>query len=693
MGQEPSAIDTEMFFSGIKEADPSVAEIAHELVEWLMNQKLWKLKCTSSGSNISAFSPHGTELFYLAPHAGNFHDKPYIDLKYFSRREQLKSLLLEKLVGELPDYAIYENRLKKQLKASAPWINFEWLKEGSALNKLKECIEAFYTAEFISDENNLKVPKQFEQTGLEENATAESPTMEPALSATQNLIFYGPPGTGKTFITRKKAVELCDGSAPDSREAINKRYEELRAVNRIEFVTFHQSFSYEDFVEGIRPVLNDGGADQFSISYECRQGVFKRVCSAAELSTKSKNTETGIDISNRRLFKMSLGDSTLPSEDYLFSDCVENGYILLGYGQGLDFTGLNSIADITTKLKTVLSNIQPNDYNITSVNYFTSVIKPGDLILISDGNTKFRAIGEITGEYEWLDRKSRDTYCQSRSVKWLRIFEESQPIELIFEKRLSQMTLYLMDQKSIKRDALQGLLAPSTRNEPGNYVLIIDEINRANISKVFGELITLIEPDKRLGAKEQLLVSLPYSEKPFGVPANLSIIGTMNTADRSIALVDIALRRRFEFKEMMPEYDLIPADIEGTNVRELLRMINLRIEYFYDRDHVIGHAYLMKVTSLDDLRDTFKDRIIPLLQEYFYGDWKKICLVLGCPVNEDGIQSNAANAIIKAKMLGLGYAAEEYENKPSFMVNGDFLAAAGTTLLPFFQAVISGPTT
>jgi 5-methylcytosine-specific restriction endonuclease McrBC GTP-binding regulatory subunit McrB len=182
-------------------------------------------------------------------------------------------------------------------------------------------------------------------------------------------------------------------------------------------------------------------------------------------------------------------------------------------------------------------------------------------------------------------------------------------------------------------------LSKSNIKSKGNYVLIIDEINRGNVSAIFGELITLIEEDKRMGAKEGLTVTLPYSKKPFSVPKNLYIIGTMNTADRSVEVLDTALRRRFSFVEMMPDLRALYGshqtkgiiDLNGykLNLVDFLGTLNERIEALIDRDHQIGHSYLIGVNNLDDFKSSVGNKIIPLLQEYFYNDYQKIELILG----------------------------------------------------------------
>lgn len=179
---------------------------------------------------------------------------------------------------------------------------------------------------------------------------------------------------------------------------------------------------------------------------------------------------------------------------------------------------------------------------------------------------------------------------------------------------------------AVKNGIFKELCAKAENDKSQNYVMIIDEINRGNVANIFGELISLIEDDKRLGASEELRAELPYSHTAFSVPKNVYIIGTMNTADRSVEALDSALRRRFTFKGMMPKAELVP---EENNVRNIFEIINQRVEVLKDREHQIGHSYFMGVKNNEDLKAVFYDKIIPLLQEYFYGDYEKIQLVLG----------------------------------------------------------------
>lgn len=464
-----------------------------------------------------------------------------------------------------------------------------------------------------------------------------------------NLILYGPPGTGKTYSTIEMSVKICDGVIPESREALVARYRELRNLHRIRFVTFHPSFTYEEFVEGIRPSTVDG-----QVRYDVRPGVLKKAATyARELFENKSAPRTSINFKGRKIFKMSLGDSTKNEDSWVYPECIENGYVCLGYGAGIDYTGCDTFQAVKDRFIAEKKEVKESDFGATAAQYIKNEMKKGDLVLISDGNTRFRAIAEVTGPY-FFDGQSE--YGQKRPVRWLWSTNEGLPVETIFSKRLSQMTVYLMDQEAVNWGALQELLSPKrSGGQVPNCVLVIDEINRANLAKTFGELITLIETSKRLGQSDEQETELPYSGDRFGVPPNLYLIGTMNTADRSIALMDTALRRRFSFQEMTPRKELLAQNVEGTNLQALLEKMNSRIESLFDRDHILGHTYLMGIGTFDDLALRFQNQIIPLLQEYFFEDWRRIQQVFndeGQPLERQIIQNLDASDEIGLK-LGL----------------------------------------
>lgn len=452
-----------------------------------------------------------------------------------------------------------------------------------------------------------------------------------------NRILYGPPGTGKTFATAKEAVFLCDGSAPQERHAVMQRYRALMESGQIRFVTFHQSYSYEDFVEGLRPVTGkgaDGLATSTGFSLMPHPGIFREICAVAEQARTRLPTSSSFEVKDRRIFKMSLGAR---AEDYIYDAAIKGNYVVLGWGGETDWSDpkYDEADAIRAAWQKVEDDPDKNEGGLRPFTTFRSGMSIGDIVVISDGNGSFRAVGEITGGYRYEPTGER-TYNHLRAVRWLLILDESLPVESISNRQFSQGSCYELHDHAVKREALVRLLSPNARvaesGKADQFVLIIDEINRANMSKVFGELITLIEPEKRLGAGDDALTSrLPYSGAEFGVPNNLHIIATMNTADRSIALLDTALRRRFEFKELMPDPRLLEdaSDRTGIDLVTFLSVINQRIEYLFDREHQIGHAYLINCETKEQVHAVMRHKVIPLLAEYFYDDWSKVAAVLG----------------------------------------------------------------
>lgn len=479
------------------------------------------------------------------------------------------------------------------------------------------------------------------QDGSSQQMKPEASWKQP--SAT-NLILYGPPGTGKTFATAFEAVRIClgdDAAAPlsNDRDALMEAYRRLAVEGRIEFVTFHQSFSYEDFVEGLRPTTDKVKDDDEvpdapvsgGFSLKPHAGMFKLISERARLDTGGGGTDDRLDRS-RHIFKIALGQRG--SQEDRIREGLDGSLVHLGWGGDIDWSD-GRFDDFEEIRKEWNLKIDPTasgkDPNIEVTNAFRAWMQIGDYVVVSDGRDRIRAFGRVTSDYFF--EKDAAFHPHRRRVEWL--WNDNVGLErtAFYPKSFRRHSFYKLDDEAIDWDGLESVVLRRDAVRPTagarDFVLIIDEINRANISKVFGELITLLEVDKRLGCQNEVRLRLPYSGTSFGVPSNLHIIGTMNTADRSIALLDTALRRRFTFRELMPDPTRLDENVDGINLRKLLAALNDRIEYLFDREHQIGHAYFTACRNRAEIEEVMRHKVIPLLSEYFYDDWSKVAAVLG----------------------------------------------------------------
>ncbi|EPB1175957.1 McrB family protein [Campylobacter jejuni] len=400
-----------------------------------------------------------------------------------------------------------------------------------------------------------------------------------------NQILYGSPGTGKTYHTIDKALEIISKEEkiqiPSEDDRINRKkiFDEYVKNGQIVFTTFHQSYGYEEFVEGIKPIIDNDENSQ-EVKYDVKDGIFKELCDKSLKNyILSMQNENEIDL-DKLIFEFA---------NYINQDFLNKGN---------EFPLENKVS-----IKKILLNFK-DEYRSFSLG--GSIKSPQSLTIdiikrdyLNFKNKKILSFKDIKPKYD-----SQSDY-HGNAIYYFMFYNKLKEFENIQNEKFK-----------IKKEILKS------------YIIIIDEINRGNVSKIFGELITLIEASKRIGEKEELKVTLPYSGKEFGVPKNVYIIGTMNTADRSITSLDTALRRRFEFIEMMPDVSKLSMDCEGINLQELLKAINTRIEYLLDREKTIGHAFFISVENLEDLKKVFKNKIIPLLQEYFYNDYALIDAVL-----------------------------------------------------------------
>lgn len=438
----------------------------------------------------------------------------------------------------------------------------------------------------------------------------------------KNTILYGPPGTGKTYNTVVYAVAIIENKSVESIKAepysaVFERYNTYKNDGLIEFTTFHQSYGYEEFIEGIKPILENDADEQGDVKYTIEDGLFKAFCNKSSVPVAKKaNRELGLN-KTPTIWKVSLwstGDNPTRTE------CLENGHIRIGWDDyGAEITEDTDFSEQGGK---------------KVLNAFISRMKIGDIVFSCYSSTTIDAIGVVTGDYEWCGEQYEDGLNRRRKVNWIVKGINEDIVDINGGSTMTLSTVYRLNHIALS-DAMAIIekYLPHTIEEKKNHVFIIDEINRGNISKIFGELITLIEPSKRLGQAEGMKAKLPYSQQLFGVPDNVYIIGTMNTADRSIATIDTALRRRFRFKEMMPDATVLNGiSVEDISIADMLARMNKRIAVLYDREHTIGHAYFIPLRdnpTIEQLAEIFENAIVPLLQEYFYEDYEKIRLVLG----------------------------------------------------------------
>lgn len=433
----------------------------------------------------------------------------------------------------------------------------------------------------------------------------------------KNVILQGAPGTGKTYRIPELVVRLCEPEF-DANNATRKElmsvYDRLKEEKRVMFTTFHQSMDYEDWLEGLRPVLEN---DQ--VTYKIEPGIFKRLCTEAERPLSAKKD---VNISDEAIvWKVSLSGT---GDNPVRRDCMKNGYIRIGWdGYGENITEEKDWSIHNGEGKTIL-------------NAFINTMKVGDIVMSCYSSRTIDAIGIVTGEYEWHD--NFEHYKRVRRVKWLVKDINEDIVKLNDDKTMTLGTVYRLN--AITLDKVKSLLdkyeASKTlidNNKP--YVIVIDEFNRGNVSKIFGELITLLEPDKRKGMRNAESVLLPYSKKEFYIPSNVFLVATMNTADRSLDTIDYAIRRRFAFITVKPQ------EIDDDNFNsELFREVSSLFISNYDEyaesgfddtikllpaetlseeyrpeDVWIGHSYFI-MDGEYALQDRLLFEIIPLLEEY-----------------------------------------------------------------------------
>lgn len=411
----------------------------------------------------------------------------------------------------------------------------------------------------------------------------------------KNVVLYGAPGTGKTYDVPELAVRLCDPAfmaAEPSREEIVSRYNQLKTEKRIAFTTFHQSLDYEDWIEGLRPVVNENS----QVTYEIESGIFKKLCEEAERPVV-KDKQVGI-ADNAVVWKVSLAGT---GDNPVRSDCMKNSYIRIGWdGYGPVISDETDWSVYNGEGKQILDA-------------YINKMKIGDIVMSCYSSQTIDAIGVVVGDYEFDD--SLPNYKRVRRVNWLVKNINENIVEMNEGKTMTLGTVYRLN--SITLDNVKSILEKyntSSKMEENDkvYVMVIDELNRGNVSKVFGELITLLEADKRKGRINAESVVLPYSKKAFHIPNNVYLIATMNTADRSLGSLDYAIRRRFAFIAEKP----FGLEVEGFDEDLFEKVSSLFVKNFDDYKES-GWDQTMKLEPADTLSEEYKPEDVWIGHSYF----------------------------------------------------------------------------
>lgn len=411
----------------------------------------------------------------------------------------------------------------------------------------------------------------------------------------KNVVLYGAPGTGKTYDVPELAVRFCDPAfmaAEPSREEIVSRYNQLKTEKRIAFTTFHQSLDYEDWIEGLRPVVNENS----QVTYEIESGIFKKLCEEAERPVV-KDKQVGI-ADNAVVWKVSLAGT---GDNNVRRECMENNHIRIGWdGYGPVISDETDWSVYNGEGKQILDA-------------YINKMKIGDIVMSCYSSQTIDAIGVVVSDYEFDD--SLPNYKRVRRVNWLVKNINENIVEMNDGKTMTLGTVYRLN--SITLDNVKSILEKyntSSKMEENDkaYVMVIDELNRGNVSKVFGELITLLEADKRKGRINAESVVLPYSKKGFHIPNNVYLIATMNTADRSLGSLDYAIRRRFAFIAEKP----FGLEVEGFN-EELFELVSSLFVKNFDEYKESGWDQTLKLEPADTLSEEYKPEDVWIGHSYF----------------------------------------------------------------------------